>query len=386
MQHIWTFQETEILKSHFQTFKKEDLQKILNLPWPKIQAKANRIGLKRSRSLFKRANLNILLDNSNTSFYWLGFILADGHLSKRGELMMVCAQKDKDHLQNFANYINYGNLSIDNSNYLRLRTMDREIVPKIKNLLEIDNRKTYNPPDTSVFEKLTDDQFISLFIGYIDGDGHIKKNKNRNDFQMSIRCHVNWSNILKYWCERIYKIFNCHQGQKQYSLLKKCENYTYGYLCITKVKVLQGLAKFCIDKQIPFLKRKWGRIDVNFVPFLEKERKLAFEVFKLFKLGVPRVKIVELINKKKLALDAMMTAYRISSRKLGITLSNILKIKMIDKNGREFFYKSAYEASLKFNINLEKMSQYLFENEIDHNGCKWKFVNQVNFLGNPKNL
>ena len=65
-------------------------------------------GLKKVNENNERSsNLSILLDDSFESFYWMGFILADGCFFEN-RLQITLAIKDKEHLQSFANYVKFG--------------------------------------------------------------------------------------------------------------------------------------------------------------------------------------------------------------------------------------------------------------------------------------
>lgn len=47
----------------------------------------------------KKCELYNLLNDTCLAYYWIGFILADGSISKSGELKIALSIKDKDHLK-----------------------------------------------------------------------------------------------------------------------------------------------------------------------------------------------------------------------------------------------------------------------------------------------
>ena len=60
----------------------------------------------------------------------------------------------------------------------------------------ISNNKTKNPPDISKYE-ITEDQLISLIIGFIDGDGSIYVPSYTE--KLRIECHKNWYDNLLFF-------------------------------------------------------------------------------------------------------------------------------------------------------------------------------------------
>ncbi len=106
----WTETEIKILTEKYHNIEKiNDMISFL----PKrtlgsIQRKASLMGLKRDnkvrrKSLFKN-NLINLLDGSLESFYWMGFIFADGSIDKNGELAVEISKKDIKHLQKWSSF------------------------------------------------------------------------------------------------------------------------------------------------------------------------------------------------------------------------------------------------------------------------------------------
>src|SRR5690606_7825362 len=51
--------------------------------------------------------LKNLLNNTDESFYWLGFIMADGYIAKdKSRLEITLCEKDLNHLEKFNKFIN----------------------------------------------------------------------------------------------------------------------------------------------------------------------------------------------------------------------------------------------------------------------------------------
>ena len=68
----------------------------------------------------------------------------------------------------------------------------------LKIVLQSRTNKTKNIP---TIPKLNDDQFFSLIIGFIDGDGSIHKYGN----YLTIKCGKSWKNILEDFYEFLTK-------------------------------------------------------------------------------------------------------------------------------------------------------------------------------------
>ena len=155
-----------------------------------------------SKGIRIKHNLERLLDNSLQSNYWLGFILADGYINKNVRLRIVLSEVDKVLLYNFCSY-----LGIDDSNinfykkkignieykYVSISIMDSMIIPKLTIKYNINAKKTYNPPTINYKASAEN---IALYIGFIDGDGSIRKLYNRQDYNISIKCHKSWYTFL----------------------------------------------------------------------------------------------------------------------------------------------------------------------------------------------
>ena len=150
---------------------------------PKSTLQAFLLGLKRD---IPNANIINLMNESNEAYYWLGFIMADGHFNKNKQLQINLAKKDLNHLKKFARFIEFkGELKKPKISVGYTKINDW----LIKNF-NVTNNKTYNPCDLN---NLTGDNLFSVCIGFIDGDGCISHNG-----VLRIKCHKSWlSNINK---------------------------------------------------------------------------------------------------------------------------------------------------------------------------------------------
>jgi len=205
-------------------------------------------------------NIEILLDQTNVSAYWIGFLLADGWVSGNTSIALELGSKDKEHIEKYAKYVGAKvGKYVRNTNfkknytYFNVTTRNCEVVPKICSKYDINERKTTNPPKLSLYN-ITDDQWISLFIGFVDGDGCIYRTKTGYN-KINIQIHPSWKNNLEFLNKRIHDILN----QSSRAKVLNINNGTVA-LCISKESTIQCLLE-CVQRyNLPILTRKWSKI------------------------------------------------------------------------------------------------------------------------------
>lgn len=244
----------------------------------KNNSNCNDCRLKMNYEKCNKNNVKILLNENLESYYWIGFILADGHIENNKRIQITLSNKDKIHLEKFKKYVNaksINNLNVNGHEQCSLSVQDIKYVPILCEKFKIKNNKTTNPPDVNILRLLESEKLYSLIIGYIDGDGNIKKQFKRNDVQLSVKCHKSWYNILSLFSEVIDGISKV-----------KINSYGYAEFHVTKNSNLKKLKNFAIENNLPILERKWNNIDVNYISKYE----LAIE---------RKNKVKELCNKGK---------------------------------------------------------------------------------------
>ena len=191
-------------------------------------------------------NLNILLNDSLISYYWIGFIIADGSFYKHRFELSV-SEKDILHLLKFKNYINGPDLKFrETTKSYRLAFSNKESILKFMDFCKLSYYKTYNPCSINFIDNLNDDQKLALIIGIIDGDGTIQFNGSKNARVISIFAHKNWEHfynkLLPNWSIKSIRNSNCI----------KCSIY--------KHEILLKFKEFINKYSIPVLERKWEKI------------------------------------------------------------------------------------------------------------------------------
>lgn len=189
-----------------------------------------------------------LMDNSYESFYWLGFILADGSFYKtRFEFSLQ--EKDLDCLKSFCLYI--GNSPIYKKGNSYRTFFNNKIANKeFCEVYDIKDRKTYNAPSFELFyDKYTDNQLYALLFGLIDGDGCIYVNNNIKI--IGITFHKNWYEFYK-------KLFARLNIYCNFANIKDKNIMT---LAVCRKQEIHNLYENLIKLNINYLERKWKKVE-----------------------------------------------------------------------------------------------------------------------------
>lgn len=202
----------------------------------------------------KLSKLENLLQETNEAYYWIGFLLADGSISRK-QIKLTLAKKDKFHIIKFLRFIeNKKEPNPTNNNAFETTVSDWNIIPQIMDKFDIKARKTYNPPSKISISK--PDLGLSLITGFIDGDGCIQNNRN-NSTTLAIKCHSSWLNFLKGLSGIIYSFVKTTNIKKA-----KINNQNYSSFIITDPIVLKKLKIKVETLNIPILRRKWDNINI----------------------------------------------------------------------------------------------------------------------------
>ena len=116
--------------------------------------------------------------------YWLGFIAADGHVSRGDQVIINQSTANRDHLQKFLNSIEATNKIKDyasdtlykkNTKYSRIVITSKKMVEDLSRLNIVENKSLILiTPDISNSLKR------HWIRGYIDGDGSISRTKSKS--------------------------------------------------------------------------------------------------------------------------------------------------------------------------------------------------------------
>lgn len=250
-------------------------------------------------------NLSVLLEETPETYYWIGFLLADGHFDNGKRIVVGLAEHDRDHLEKFAKYIGYkGTISLVKKgpySAVRLSAMDTEVVGKLCEKFDIKSNKTYNPPESLSW--IPEDLFLCLMAGLIDGDGSI------NESCIRIKVHISWFNILLEFCKRL------KLPEKNVFLTK--EGYCLFY--INRIDANNLFKDLICNNTIPFMHRKWLNIVVdefkrlNYDDYCGPHKSEGTKkIISLYENGYTTKQISKIVNKKE------GTVLKIKSRYINI--------------------------------------------------------------------
>jgi hypothetical protein len=252
----WSEIEDDLLRETYFKGGIDDMIKTFSRSWDAIKLHAAKLQLNRWSGFYRKSDLSILLHETPETMYWIGFLLADGHFSKKSRLALTLAIKDEVHLKKFAQYINTVSTNSGESVILgkkhknvSLSAQDIDIIPQLVKRYNISNNKTKNPPDWSMYN-LSDDRLLSLFIGFIDGDGNIQK-RIYHGFLGRIKCHSSWLSNIIFMKHKFCDWLDVDTIQEP--TINK-QGYTSWHLT---AGMLRKLKKEAERLQLPILKRKW---------------------------------------------------------------------------------------------------------------------------------
>lgn len=202
-QKHWSKNEDSLLIKHWSTKTKQEILNIFNdRSYESIKTRANILNLKKVKNFKNHNKLTKLLDESNESYYWIGFIMADGHISKK-TIKITLSVNDKKHLTKLIDYLGLDSKlrynmphavgKYQSSGSFSFSVMDAHAVPLMSNKFRIKSNKTLYPPD--IHEIIESNNFIPWFCGFFDGDGCVLK-KEKNVIGLRIQIHNSWLNIL----------------------------------------------------------------------------------------------------------------------------------------------------------------------------------------------
>ena len=257
----WTPEKIQLLRDEYPLGNKHLLAERLGIKWTTLKDAARRFKI---RSLvdprgYKAAKL---LDGSLESYYWHGFIMADGHISNRNSINIILSRKDEEQLVNFRKFLNidhplkyrcYDTDYIKNAETVGIVISDVDTCEKFRSLYEVGNKKTINAPNISHINNK--EKLLSFFIGFFDGDGCFDIRRNYIS-AMKIECHPNWYNTL----DELSKKF------KQYFAIDFTLKMTKrGYACLRLYKYhnFMFLKELISLYNLPAMSRKWDNVDMN---------------------------------------------------------------------------------------------------------------------------
>lgn len=260
----WNKEEIELLKTQWvSSDMKTLLESFPNRNYNSLMLKAKQLGIKSQAERKRKGSLDFLDTLTQSSCYWWGFIMSDGHLSPKGELVISLKAEDIPHLDKLSRHlgctvsIRETINSYTGSKYEMcfLRIQDKNFGLKWLKLLKISSPKTYTPPDLSLF--LTRERFADFFAGMIDGDGCIWLTKGWEGIapvwpNIRMELHGNWKETLELFSQKLLEFYG----------VKSKINFTKrgtAKIDINRPDDIKALMKNINSKDL--LKRKWSKLE-----------------------------------------------------------------------------------------------------------------------------
>ena len=261
----WSDDELSYLKENYGFVKQDELvSKLRGRKYSAIVKKAQVLGVTHKEFACKKSNLQILLEDNPTSYYWIGFLLADGSFTDR-RIQLGVATLDLSHLQCFLSYVGSTNsICSVSKNYHRVTMANVSVVRQLCDKFGISSRKTYEP--CQIQELPQDDFLFSLIIGFIDGDGSVTSIKHtKKCHRLSVVGHFSWLENFTFMKRFLHR----HLGID--------DNVSNAYSRTTNVKLPQNtfktkhqLASFYIDRSSTLIKIK-NCADMLMLPYLQRK-------------------------------------------------------------------------------------------------------------------
>ena len=301
----WNKIENEFLVKNYENGDKKDLLLKINRSWDSIKQHANLLGLNRNCDVYRESNMNKLMEDTNDAFYWIGFLAADGHFAD-GRIRLILSIKDIEHLSKFGKFIETTNLNFDTET-CNISLKNISIFDCLCDKFGFTNNKTYSPSNLDeIFKNIDNNLIYSFIVGFIDGDGCIRKIQNRNDCNLTIHLHNSWLENLIYMEDFLYNYFEI----KKDKILSKISNDVYSKLIISNSLILGKMKKECLKLNLPIMYRKWDVIDENFVSRYAIKNKTRIEAIELYLSGIPAKEITKRLNLKEKTIYYYIREYK----------------------------------------------------------------------------
>lgn len=187
-------------------------------------------------------------------FYCLGLLFADGHFDTNiYRVKLALHPRDEETVNTVANFFHCKPLKYDDR--VEINFCGKYVIEELINCYKIHSAKTYNPCDIT---SIVDNKMIAFIIGFIDGDGCIRKRTDSDLYFISIKLHKSWENNLNLMGSRLYNFFNVNKIPHAVTIKSQDKEYTQ--ITFGNSIVLNGLVNFIQEHNLPVMQRKWDKI------------------------------------------------------------------------------------------------------------------------------
>lgn len=144
-----------------------EIGKLLNLDRAAVSRNLKKLGFDTSRNTLIKDIFHTI--DTEEKAYWLGFLYADGYISKYNQVEVSLALKDEDHLIKLKKFINTNTKIIKDDYRCRLLFCSKELVKDLANLGCVNNKSLILTFPTE--EQVPQELLRHFLRGYVDGDG-----------------------------------------------------------------------------------------------------------------------------------------------------------------------------------------------------------------------
>ena len=134
--------------------------------------------------------------------------------------------------------------------------VDHITIPELRRKFDLRPAKTYNPPGHLPYCDRT--LLRSWLVGFIDGDGYLRKQTGRKTSFLQVTSHMSWMDFLRSLSDEL------HFGYCK-TRINGVPGAEYASLNSAAHNEIVALKRFAIRHSLPFLERKWSKVDENLV-------------------------------------------------------------------------------------------------------------------------
>lgn len=261
MKKKWCEAEIRFLEENYSTMNFNEMKLRLSRSRDSIAKKCGELGLNRLYRKPPNADVSTLLSGSIQSYYWIGFLLADGSFGKNNVIHLTLAYEDRDHVAKYAEFIKLGNPiktvvtktnKAERFHGVYVGTGNSVVVPEIKNRFDIDSNKTHNPPNMAAYT-LTLAEWMSLIIGFLDGDGSINYTPG-GQVRAIVKCHHSWLLNLTVMQDKVREFSGSYtRGRARINPYGAAQVIFGDDIC-------KSLLDFARRNNLTLLERKWAKV------------------------------------------------------------------------------------------------------------------------------
>lgn len=144
-----------------------EIGRLLHLDRAAVSRNLKNLGFSTERNTLIK-NLFHTIDTEEKA-YWLGFLCADGYISKYNQIEVSLQLKDIEHLQKLKRFVNTNTPILTDDHRCRLLFCSKEMAVDLANLGCVNNKSLILQPPTR--EQVPDELIFHYMRGYVDGDG-----------------------------------------------------------------------------------------------------------------------------------------------------------------------------------------------------------------------